>query len=447
MRPVIPLAIVLALTTGVGLAGPAVPAADDTYVLQPTVFPVVVEVDKTERKIVLMGDFPTPQSTAPAAWQFDPIPESTKPGKPTKPGVPPPAVEIPTDFNGEITLRSINGEMTVRMVNGEITLRSVNGEMTLRTLNGEITVRTLNGEMPLRTERKLRAKLEAVEDYVKDEKWDEAVKILQSLNDAKQDCFAPVLRDGTFVWVSIKTEANRRIGKLPEEGKKFYRGQYDATAKSELETGLQKGDWDRVARVATTYLHTKAGGDAAEILASHYFDLGDLHAAALYFEKLIDRDGLFNLKELTLVKAAIAFNALPKSSDEKTLDENTRTFNAIMQQIAAKYPGGVTIRDEKIPLAKFEKMLAAFELRGHGFAPHAVFSLKNGGQVITADGKALEEADVWKRIEAGMRVVVMDPKIREDKEADRKFRALLKDDTIILVGRLTREVKEVDKPK
>jgi hypothetical protein len=220
--------------------------------------------------------------TALAVCQGPGAGSGAKPAKPTKPGLPPPAVEIPTDFNGELIL-------------------------------------------PM--DRKLRAKLEAVDDYVKDEKWEEAVRLLQGLNDAKQDFFAPMVREGTnsVVWVSIKTEANRRIGKLPEEGKKFYRGQYDAVAKSELGSGLQQLNWEMVARVATIYLHTKPGGDAADILASHYLDLGDFHAAALYFDKLIDRDGIDNLSEMALVKAAIAFNALQLPG--KTTDENTRTFS------------------------------------------------------------------------------------------------------------------------
>jgi hypothetical protein len=376
-------------------------AADDKHILQPTVFPVVVGVNRTEGKMVLQGDFffPTDIVLPRLAITAQPIFQPRALVKPTKPGLAPRAVEVPIDFVGELSIP---------------------------------------------VDRKARARFEAADDYIKDEKWDYAVMLLQGMNDAKQDYLMPVLRDGSWAWVSRRTEANRCIGRLPEDGKKFYRGTYDGTARMELETGLQQGNWDLVARVATIYLHTTPGAVAAEIMATDYFDRGDFEAAAFYFDKLIDRDGLHNLKELTLVKAACAFSALPKNSDG-----DSRTFNAIMQQIAARCPNGVTVGDENVSLAKFKNMVAAFELHrvGLGHGARAEFSLKNGGQVITADGKALDEADVWKRIKAGDRVVVMDPKIREDNEADRTFRALLKDDTIILVGRLTREVMEVERAK
>ena len=240
-----------------------------------------------------------------------------KPAKPTKPGLPEATGEAPTEFNGLL-------------------------------------------QLPL--DRKLKAKLEAADDYVKDENWADAIKILQSLNDAKQDCFAAVPRDGTFVWVSIKTEANRRIGKLPEEGKKFYRDQYDVDAKADLLKGMEQHKWELVARVATIYLHTTPGGVAAEALASHYLDMGDFHASALYFDKLIERNSLENLNEISLVKAAIAFHSLQVPGKEN--DESTRTFNGIMQKIKDKYPNGVTIGGQKVALADFQQALGQFKSVG-----------------------------------------------------------------------------------
>jgi hypothetical protein len=61
------------------------------------------------------------------------------------------------------------------------------------------------------------------------------------------------------------------------------------------------------------------------------------------------------------------------------------------------------------------------------------FSLKEG-KAITANGKPLKEADLWKRLEPGKPVVVMPAHIREIEDLDQPIRALFRDDTILLVG-------------
>jgi hypothetical protein len=52
----------------------------------------------------------------------------------------------------------------------------------------------------------------------------------------------------------------------------------------------------------------------------------------------------------------------------------------------------------------------------------------------TADGNAVTDEDLWKRIEAGKPVVFLFPQVREFEDLDQPIRALFKDDTILLVG-------------
>jgi hypothetical protein len=76
-----------------------------------------------------------------------------------------------------------------------------------------------------------------------------------------------------------------------------------------------------------------------------------------------------------------------------------------------------------------------------------VFSLKDG-KAITADGKAVKDADLWKRIEVGKPVLILSPEARDSGEQlDKAIRALLKDDTILLVGATKRLPKGNDSPK
>jgi hypothetical protein len=69
------------------------------------------------------------------------------------------------------------------------------------------------------------------------------------------------------------------------------------------------------------------------------------------------------------------------------------------------------------------------------------------GKAMTAAGKVLDKDEVLKRIAVGKVVVLMDPDLPEkNKEVADKFRATLKDDAIILIGR-TKEKVSTGVPK
>jgi hypothetical protein len=78
-----------------------------------------------------------------------------------------------------------------------------------------------------------------------------------------------------------------------------------------------------------------------------------------------------------------------------------------------------------------------------GVPMKVAFSLKDG-RAITADGKAVKEADLWKQIEVGKPVVILSP---EARGSDQAIRALFKDDTILLVGVTTPLPKGEASPK
>src|SRR5262249_12040989 len=72
----------------------------------------------------------------------------------------------------------------------------------------------------LPTDSKLKKKLDAAQDYIKEEKWTEAARILQGLLDITEDKFVQVPKKDvnnkeTLIWTSVKSEANRMVGTLP----------------------------------------------------------------------------------------------------------------------------------------------------------------------------------------------------------------------------------------
>src|SRR5262245_20879187 len=67
------------------------------------------------------------------------------------------------------------------------------------------------------TDRKANRILEAAGDFIKEEAWGEAAKLLQSLLDTTEDIFVEIDRQGGKHWTSLKGEANRLLGTMPPQ--------------------------------------------------------------------------------------------------------------------------------------------------------------------------------------------------------------------------------------
>src|SRR5262249_40867443 len=160
-------------------------------------------------------------------------------------------------------------------------------------------------------------------DYIKEEAWGEAARQLQWLLDRKEDAFLQVPRPGpggeVLQWTSVRAEANRLLGGLPEKGLEFYELQYGEPAKRALNEAKKKGDPHLLAEVALCYFHTEAGAEATNLLGTYHLDRGRYLMAALCFERLLFPGGTAAeppassprrrvvSNPLTLFKAALAF--------------------------------------------------------------------------------------------------------------------------------------------
>jgi outer membrane protein assembly factor BamB/tetratricopeptide (TPR) repeat protein len=149
--------------------------------------------------------------------------------------------------------------------------------------------------LTLPVDRQARRRLDAAEDLIKEEAWGEAARQLQLLLDNKEDVFLQVKRKdvkGAEVqhWTSVRSEANRLIGSMPENGLQFYELQYGDAAKRLLVEAKKKSDPHLLAEVSQRFFHTEAGAEATNLLGTHHLDRGENVTAALCFKRLLFGD-------------------------------------------------------------------------------------------------------------------------------------------------------------
>jgi outer membrane protein assembly factor BamB len=116
-------------------------------------------------------------------------------------------------------------------------------------------------------------------DAVADLKW--------LLRAETEDGFLPSAEsDGSQT--TVKQEARRLLGALPEEGRQSYERQYAPEAKAKLDEALRGADREALVRVANVYFHTPAGYRATLLAGIDLLDRGRATEAAAWFRRLID---------------------------------------------------------------------------------------------------------------------------------------------------------------
>jgi outer membrane protein assembly factor BamB/tetratricopeptide (TPR) repeat protein len=223
-------------------------------------------------------------------------------------------------------------------------------------------------------DRQAKRRIEKAEELIEEKAWGEAARVLQFLLDAKEDSFLEVKRKGpdgkeTTSDVSVRTEANRLLGKLPPEGLQFYELQFGAPAKARLAEAKTKGDPQILAEVAQRYLHTEAGAEATNLLGTYYVDRGRYLMAALCFERLLSRPGADRLPARTLFKAALAFQ---RAGDVGNTQEAWKKLTARAGR------DGVPMGDQVVSLDRLRKELDKGEAGGELVASLSDWQLFRG---------------------------------------------------------------------
>jgi outer membrane protein assembly factor BamB len=117
----------------------------------------------------------------------------------------------------------------------------------------------------------------------------EAVRYLGDILEGKEDFFLPPEKSrekNSAIHHSLKTEAERLIGKMPREAREMYELQYGARARGMLDEALAAGNVAALAEVSRWFFHTRSGYQATFLLGLHHFDHGQPLLGALTLERL-----------------------------------------------------------------------------------------------------------------------------------------------------------------
>ena len=189
-------------------------------------------------------------------------------------------------------------------------------------------------DLPKDTEA--RRRIEAARDYIEAKRWQEVVAALQRVLDDPQDKFAPLPRRGpdgkeVIVPTSVRAEANRLLAGLPKDGLEAYKVYKEAGPRADEYLKKAKDAPTTEERLALlglivrNYLHTDAGGVAADLLATHHMDRGDFRTAARFYALLLTRAGGADAVPAdVLFRAAYAFDQADDKANEDLIWQSAR---------------------------------------------------------------------------------------------------------------------------
>jgi outer membrane protein assembly factor BamB len=141
------------------------------------------------------------------------------------------------------------------------------------------------------TDRAFQEGLQEIQKIVaKGDEWDKAAELLQRLLDAPADGFVEVSpKEGKVSLASARSEADRILGSLPDQGRKAYRKKYGTVAAELLKEAKDKKEPNNLKIILRQYFHTEAGVEATYLLANQYLDGDQPALAALLIDRLRTR--------------------------------------------------------------------------------------------------------------------------------------------------------------
>ncbi|MCE9604177.1 MAG: PQQ-like beta-propeller repeat protein [Planctomycetia bacterium] len=232
---------------------------------------------------------------------------------PAKPAVAAPAqmqIQVQGGAGGVIIQGNVQVKGNVQINGGKVV---VNGNAFAVNADGTTTPEdTVFRDPP----RPLLQRFKRSETLIEEKRYAEAVEELGEILEEPEDYSYNFDNEGS-TRRSLKGEALRRIGALPDEGRAAYELQYGAKAKQLLEKAIQTGDERGLAEVSRRYFHTTAGYQATYLLGMHHLDHDRPLAAALSLRRLKDVANVATQYEPELslklatswARAGAAFNA------------------------------------------------------------------------------------------------------------------------------------------
>lgn len=150
---------------------------------------------------------------------------------------------------------------------------------------------------------KVEQMMRAAEIAIQRNEWKAAQELLQRLLDLPEDSLHR-LPDGR--WQSVRRTANQLLGTAPKQLLDDYRTQYSGLAQQLLNEARRSGNTSDYVSVASRFLHTPAGAEAANYLGSLHFDRGEFGLAANWFDDIARSSAALSLDGAWRMKAALA---------------------------------------------------------------------------------------------------------------------------------------------
>ena len=169
----------------------------------------------------------------------------------------------------------------------------------------------------------------------------EAAQCLGVILDSPDDYFFRPEASST-VHRSLKAEARRMIGRMPQRGRELYELEFGSVAGRMLDKAVTAGDIDALAEVSRRFFHTRAGNEATLLLGFHHLDHGRPMAGALTFKRLWESSPNADQYEPVL-SLGLAACWLRAAEPEKA--------RRVLQGLQSGYAGAsVQIAGEEVPL-------------------------------------------------------------------------------------------------
>ena len=146
------------------------------------------------------------------------------------------------------------------------------------------------GAVALPTDRLKERQLERVRRLLDDGRWSDSAALADEILGSDRDFFFRPAAGGS-TWRSIKAEAARLIGEVPEEGRQAYELQFRARAERALEQAAAARDDAAVVAVARRWFHTPAGRRATLLAALAALEQARPLEAAAWLDRLATAPG------------------------------------------------------------------------------------------------------------------------------------------------------------